>query len=98
MPRTSRETVPKRDERNLVGKERSFDVPPSITTSGSVTTSIADCPAGRTVELITIQRAGHQWPGGQSKLLIQKLLGLDPPSTALNATSTIWHFFARHHK
>ena len=71
---------------------------PNVTTSGVVTTSIANCPNGRTVELITIDGAGHQWPGAPGKPLIQKLLGTDPPSTALNATSTIWQFFAQHHK
>ena len=69
---------------------------PSISTEGSVTTSVATCPGGRTVELITIDGAGHQWPGSAPKPLIQKLLGADPPSTALNATDTIWRFFAAH--
>ncbi len=72
--------------------------PPSVTVNGVVTTSNASCPNGRNVELITIAGAGHQWPGGQSKPLVQKLLNTDPPSTALNATSTIWQFFAQHHK
>ncbi len=70
--------------------------PPTITTVGPVTTSVAQCPSGRTVELVTISGAGHQWPGGQPGTAIQKLLGADPPSTALNATATIWHFFAAH--
>jgi polyhydroxybutyrate depolymerase len=62
---------------------------PVITTSGLVTTSIAACPSGRTVELITIADMGHQWPGA----------GPDHgsrPSTALNATQVIWEFFANH--
>jgi polyhydroxybutyrate depolymerase len=61
-----------------------------------VTTSTARCPAGRTVELITIAGAGHQWPGSVPDPLAQRLLGLDPPSTALNATQVIWRFFAAH--
>ncbi|HEV2361690.1 MAG TPA: PHB depolymerase family esterase [Acidimicrobiales bacterium] len=69
---------------------------PTVTTAGSVTTSLASCPAGRAVELITIAGAGHQWPGGVSRPLIERLLGLDTPSTAINATSTIWTFFAAH--
>lgn len=69
---------------------------PAVTTAGSVTTSTAACPGGRTIELITIAGAGHQWPGSAAKPLIQKLLGADPPSTALNATATIWQFFAAH--
>jgi len=70
--------------------------PPTATTAGVVTTSIANCPAGRTVELITIAGAGHQWPGAKPSLLAQTLLHTDPPSTALNATAVIWQFFAAH--
>jgi polyhydroxybutyrate depolymerase len=70
--------------------------PPEASTSGSVTTSIATCPNGRAVELITIQGAGHQWPGAPARSGVQKALGMDPPSQALNATDTIWQFFATH--
>jgi polyhydroxybutyrate depolymerase len=35
---------------------------PVIKTSGVVTTSIASCPGSRTIELIAIAGAGHQWP------------------------------------
>jgi polyhydroxybutyrate depolymerase len=69
---------------------------PTSTTSGVVTTSIASCPAGRTVELITVAGAGHQWPGSPDRPLIQKALGLDTPSTALDATQVVWAFFAAH--
>lgn len=69
---------------------------PSTSTNGIVTTVIATCPLGRAVELITIQAAGHQWPGSQPRTDIGTLLGLDPPSKALNATDTIWHFLAAH--
>jgi polyhydroxybutyrate depolymerase len=69
---------------------------PSVTTNGSVTTSMAACPQGRSVELITIDGAGHQWPGSPSRPAVEKLLGLDPPSNALDATDTIWRFFAAH--
>jgi polyhydroxybutyrate depolymerase len=67
---------------------------PATVTSGAVTRATASCPHGRTVELITIAGAGHQWPGAAGKPAAEKLLGLDPPSTALDATSTIWAFFA----
>jgi len=63
---------------------------------GVVTTSTANCRAGRTVELIAIAGAGHQWPGAAPDWLAQKLLHTDPPSTALNATQVIWQFFAAH--
>jgi polyhydroxybutyrate depolymerase len=66
------------------------------TKSGSVTVSTATCPGGRAVELITIAGAGHQWPGSRPAPVAQRLLALDPPSTALQATSTIWTFFSEH--
>jgi polyhydroxybutyrate depolymerase len=67
------------------------------TTSGVVTTSIATCPGSRTVELITINGAGHQWPGQPGPgPIASKLLSLDPPSNALNATDVMWKFFAAH--
>jgi polyhydroxybutyrate depolymerase len=70
--------------------------PPTQTTAGPVTTSLAPCPQGRAIELITIDGAGHQWPGSVPKPVVEKLLGLDPPSTALNATDVMWQFFATH--
>jgi polyhydroxybutyrate depolymerase len=69
---------------------------PAVAVAGTVTTSLATCPGGRAVELITIAGAGHQWPGAVSAPVVQRLLGLDPPSTALNATPVIWAFFAAH--
>jgi polyhydroxybutyrate depolymerase len=79
---------------------RSIDgcAPPTSTTSGVVTTQTAACPDGRTVELISIAGAGHQWPGGKSKPLLEKLVDLSEPSTALDATDTIWQFFSQHHR
>lgn len=69
---------------------------PAVTTAGTVTTSVASCPGGRSVELITIAGAGHQWPGGVPNPLAQRILQTDPPSTALDATAVIWRFFAAH--
>ena len=69
---------------------------PSSTVSGVVTTSIASCPDEHTIELITIAGAGHQWPGSPDRPLIQKALGLDTPSTALDATNVVWSFFSAH--
>jgi len=63
-----------------------------------VTTSIARCPEGRAVELISISGAGHQWPGSADHPLRQRILGTDAPSTSLDATATIWKFFASHPK
>jgi polyhydroxybutyrate depolymerase len=69
---------------------------PAVSTAGVVTTSLASCPGGRAVELITIAGAGHQWPGSVANPIAEKLLGTNAPSTALNATQVIWQFFAAH--
>jgi polyhydroxybutyrate depolymerase len=68
---------------------------PASAVVGDVTTETAGCPGGRTVELISVAGAGHQWPGGTKSPLLEKL-GSPPPSTALDATDTIWQFFAGH--
>jgi polyhydroxybutyrate depolymerase len=47
---------------------------PVMSTVGTVTTSLARCPSGRAVELITIAGAGHQWPGGTSNPLAQRIM------------------------
>ena len=65
--------------------------PPTSSAAGDVMTSIASCPSARTVELITIAGAGHQWPGST-----QGRQGADPPYPGLNATQVIWEFFAAH--
>ncbi|EFG77051.1 hypothetical protein HMPREF0591_3057 [Mycobacterium parascrofulaceum ATCC BAA-614] len=69
--------------------------PPTSTTTGDVTTQLAACAGGRTVELISVAGAGHQWPGGEPSPLAERLAGIPAPSTALDATDTIWRFFAR---
>jgi polyhydroxybutyrate depolymerase len=83
---------------SLNARWRSIDhcAAPAVKTAGAVTMSTASCPAGHAVELITIAGAGHQWPGAASRPLLQRILGTDPPSTALNATQVIWQFFAAH--
>jgi polyhydroxybutyrate depolymerase len=71
---------------------------PAVSTSGDVSRSAASCPEGRSVELITIAGAGHQWPGSKPNPAAQRLLGLDPPSTAIDATRVVWDFFEAHTK
>jgi polyhydroxybutyrate depolymerase len=71
---------------------------PTSTTAGDVTTETAACADGRAVELISVAGAGHQWPGGARSPLLDWLGVLPPPSTALDATDTIWQFFAQHHR
>lgn len=36
--------------------------PPATTVDGRLTTSVADCPGGRSVELATVAGGGHEWP------------------------------------
>lgn len=61
---------------------------PVVTEAAPVTTSTSDCADGRTVTLITIAGAGHQWPGS-----VAREGATDQPSDALDATATIWDFF-----
>jgi len=69
---------------------------PLIEVRGDVTTRMSSCASGRSVGLITIAKAGHQWPGARSSGLIGRALGLDAPSTAMDATRTLWDFFRSH--
>lgn len=63
---------------------------PAVVADGPVHTTTADCPDGRTVTLIEIDGAGHQWPGAPPG---RDAAVADPPSTALNATDVISAFF-----
>jgi len=49
------------------------------------------CTAGADVELCTIDGGGHQWPGGESSGAFNGKV-----STDLDATDTLWTFFAAH--
>lgn len=64
----------------------------TTTVAGAVTTRTATCPSARTVTWIVIAGAGHQWPGSTGR----GYPGADTPSTALDATATIWSFFVQH--
>lgn len=71
--------------------------PPGSSRSGPVTISAATCPQGRSVELITIAGAGHQWPG-QPGPQAGGALHLDPPYAGLDGTATLWSFFQSYPK
>jgi polyhydroxybutyrate depolymerase len=43
--------------------------PPAMTVDGGLTTSVADCPGGRSVELITVAGGGHEWPSFATQML-----------------------------
>jgi polyhydroxybutyrate depolymerase len=68
---------------------------PTDRTDGAVTRSVATCPDGRVVELISVAGAGHQWPGAvPAGGAATERLDLDQPSDALDATALIWRFFS----
>jgi polyhydroxybutyrate depolymerase len=70
---------------------------PSLGRDGAVRTEVWRCAAGREVVLVTIAGAGHQWPSAvPAPKLAAWILGLDPPSQALDATSRLWGFFSDH--
>ena len=71
--------------------------PAAATTAGVVTTSASACTDGRAVALITIADGGHGWPGSPVKAG-RSTAGGNQPSDALDATDTIWRFFAAHPK
>ncbi|MGQ0840869.1 extracellular catalytic domain type 1 short-chain-length polyhydroxyalkanoate depolymerase [Actinokineospora sp.] len=69
---------------------------PVVDTAGAITTSSAACADGRSVDLVVIEGASHQWPGGQDNPVARRVLGLDAPSTEFAATDALWRFFAAH--
>jgi polyhydroxybutyrate depolymerase len=71
--------------------------PPVSQKDGSLHTDTSNCEQGREIVLYTIEGAGHQWPGDETKRgIVQRMLGADQPSTAMDATSALWNFFQRH--
>jgi len=83
---------------DLVAQFRDLDgcPDPTVSHAAPVTTSLATCRDGRAVELITVDGAGHQWPGSARKRATGLIPGLDQPSDAFDATAVIWEFFAAH--
>lgn len=68
--------------------------PPSLRKEGLVEFARSSCAGGREVTLITIEGAGHQWPGSKPPGWFARIVfPPDPPSTAIDATSTLWTFF-----
>jgi polyhydroxybutyrate depolymerase len=69
---------------------------PTVTEAPPVTTTTAGC-GDRDVTLLTVDGAGHQWPGS-TRSRAQVRMGTDKPSDALDATTVIWKFFEAHPK
>lgn len=70
---------------------------PVLSRTATVETSVSSCPDGNEIVLITIGGAGHQWPGSKPAGRFKALfLPVDSPSSAIDATSTLWAFFHKH--
>jgi polyhydroxybutyrate depolymerase len=71
--------------------------PADVTVRSAVRTERTACAGETEVVVIAVEGAGHQWPGAKPPPpAAARLLGLDQPSTALDATATLWGFFERH--
>jgi polyhydroxybutyrate depolymerase len=70
---------------------------PVTVTAGPVHTETATCAAHLDVKVITIDGAGHQWPGATLDAARAAEDGpQDQPSRAADATRELWAFFAAH--
>lgn len=69
---------------------------PGVDRQPPVTTSTWSCAGGTEVVLALVDGAGHQWPGGHRTKAAGAALGLDQPSTALDATAFLWQHLSRH--
>jgi polyhydroxybutyrate depolymerase len=71
--------------------------PPYVRSGAGRTYAMGSCALGREIALITLDGAGHQWPGGVARgPIAAKLLGVDPPSQIMTATTTLYTFFMSH--
>lgn len=83
---------PVRESLDVFVRADGCDPDARVRTRGVVTTERwRGCTGRSAVELVTIADGGHSWPGGKQMARV-----LDPPSTALDATSLIVEFFAAH--
>jgi polyhydroxybutyrate depolymerase len=65
--------------------------PTDVTRQPPLTTTVWTCHGGQSVTTRIVDGAGHQWPGSVPvSLAAQRLLGIDPPSTAFDATDYLW--------
>jgi polyhydroxybutyrate depolymerase len=79
-------------EQTLAPFQHSDGCPASGTPSGTAPVAITTwtCQNGTRIVTAVITGAGHQWPGGADKPVVDKVLGLDRPDTHLNATDYLW--------
>ena len=71
------------------------DIPDTnqVDTSRAYRETWSPCESGRTVELVTLEDAGHTWPGRQTRSVTPGETNLD-----IDATQAIWDFFESHPK
>ena len=70
---------------------------PMTRSTGPVHTETAICSPGLDVEVITVDGAGHQWPGARIDPARLAIDGPhDQPSRAVDATAELWTFFVGH--
>jgi polyhydroxybutyrate depolymerase len=70
---------------------------PVTVSVGDVHTQTATCAAGLDVRTITIDAAGHQWPGATLDAARSAVDGPhNQPSRAIDATAELWSFFSVH--
>jgi polyhydroxybutyrate depolymerase len=70
---------------------------PITMTAGPVHTQTATCMPGVDFKVITIEGAGHQWPGATIDADRLAFDGPDnQPSRAIDATTELWSFFSTH--
>lgn len=73
--------------------------PPDSSRSGRVRTSVSSpCADGTEVTLITIDGAGHVWPGSEDQVGVGVALVDSPGDDVVDATALISRFFERHHR
>jgi polyhydroxybutyrate depolymerase len=83
-------------EQDWAAQEHCAKTPATSHPASTVTlVRYSKCGDGSTVELYTIAGEGHEWPGGP-KLPAGYIVLLGPQSSAIDADTTMWSFFAAH--
>jgi polyhydroxybutyrate depolymerase len=75
-----------------VGFDHCVATPQVNDTATILTRTWSGCGDGTEIVFHTIKGGSHAWPGGTR--VLPRIIG--PPSTAIDASSAIWEFFATH--
>ena len=72
-------------------------MPQTTRLAGKVTdTAWRTCPAGASVDMLTVPDLGHRWPGGTDDAMPADMVG--PANNAFQAAPFLWNFFGNHPK